>query len=103
VTLPSDLDGATTVQFFISSSTRQMVKRPAVGAEGYVLDHYNRDAIATHLRTAADPMMEAMRNTPTYAVFSDSLEVYNSDCTADFLEEFLKRRGYDLLPYLPAL
>ena len=38
-----------------------------------------------------------------YAVFCDSLEVYGSDWTADFLEEFQKRRGYDLKPYLPAL
>ncbi len=31
--------------YFISSRTRQMVKRAAVGAEGFVLDHYDRAAI----------------------------------------------------------
>ena len=44
-----------------------------------------------------------MAKTPPYAIFSDSLEVYNSDWTGDFLAEFQKRRGYDLTPYLPAL
>jgi hypothetical protein len=33
----------------------------------------------------------------------DSLEVYSSDWTGDFLDEFQKRRGYDLKPHLPAL
>src|SRR6266404_4261373 len=36
VRLPADPGGS--VQFFIASRTRQMVKRPSVGAEGYVLD-----------------------------------------------------------------
>src|SRR3984893_9450123 len=34
--LPPDLDGPHTVLFFISSRTGMMVKRPAVGAEGFV-------------------------------------------------------------------
>ena len=32
------------VLFFISSRTGMQVKRPAVGAEGFVLDHMNRAA-----------------------------------------------------------
>ncbi|HEV3202416.1 MAG TPA: glycosyl hydrolase, partial [Bryobacteraceae bacterium] len=89
--------------FFIASHTRQMVKRPAVGAEGFVLDHYDPAAIQNHLKTVGEPMLRALAKTPPYAIFSDSLEVYNSDWTANFLEEFRKRRGYDLTPYLPAL
>ncbi len=89
--------------FFISSHTRQMVKRPAVGAEGFVLDHYDRAAIRTHLTTVGEPMLRALEKTPPYAIFSDSLEVYGADWTGNFLEEFHKRRGYDLTPYLPAL
>ena len=30
------------------------VKRPAVGAEGFVLDHYDRSAIETHLHAVGD-------------------------------------------------
>jgi hypothetical protein len=47
--------------------------------------------------------MQAFGNNPPYAIFCDSLEVYNQDWADDFLEEFQKRRGYDLKPYLPAL
>jgi hypothetical protein len=35
------------------------------------------------------------------AFFCDSMELEGSNWTYDFAEEFKKRRGYDLLPYLP--
>jgi len=89
--------------FFISSHTRQTVKRPAVGAEGWVLDHYSLAAIQNHMKAVGEPMLRALAKTPPYAIFSDSLEVYSSDWTGNFLEEFRKRRRYDLTPYLPAL
>jgi hypothetical protein len=89
--------------FFISSRTGQMVKRAAVGAEGYVLDHYDRSAIENHLKNVGDRLMQAFGANPPYAVFSDSLEVFGSDWTPNLLDEFRRRRGYDLTPYLPAL
>jgi hypothetical protein len=91
------------VLFFIASRTRQTVKRPAIGAEGWVLDHYDLAAIQTHLKLVGEPLLKALAKTPPYSVFSDSLEVYGSDFTGDFLAEFQQRRGYDLTPYLPAL
>jgi hypothetical protein len=101
--LPADPQNARTVQFFIASHTRMMVKRAAIGAEGFVLDHYDRAAIDNHLKAVGDRLAQAFGATPPYAIFSDSLEVEHSDWTGNFLEEFRKRRGYDLLPYLPAL
>lgn len=91
------------VQFFIASHTRQMVKRAAAGAEGFVLDHYDRKALEHHLQVAGEKMLKALGPNPPYAVFSDSLEVYGADWTANLPEEFRNRRGYDLIPYLPAL
>jgi len=88
---------------FIASHTRQMVKRAAAGAEGYVLDHFSRAAIDEHLTDVASPLLDAFGSKPPYAVFSDSLEVYGSDWTANLPAEFAKRRGYDLLPHLPEL
>ncbi len=91
------------VLVFVASRTHQAVKRAAVGAEGLVLDHYSAAAIENHLHYVGDRLMQAFGAHPPYAVFSDSLEVYGSDWTGDFLSEFQKRRGYDLTPYLPAL
>jgi len=89
--------------FFISSRTGMTVKRPAIGAEGFVLDHYDETAIETHLHAVGDRLMEAFSDRPPTAVFSDSLEDYGSDWTPDLLKEFQRRRGYDLTPHLPAL
>jgi alpha-L-rhamnosidase len=89
--------------FFISSRTGMTVKRSAVGAEGFVLDHYDRGATETHLHAVGDKLMEAFDDHPPYAVFSDSLEDYGSNWTGDLMEQFHARRGYDLTPYLPAL
>ena len=68
-----------------------------------MLDHFSRAAIEEHLKDVAEPLMKAFGDKPPYAVFSDSLEVYGSDWTADFAAEFQKRRGYDIVPYLPQL
>jgi hypothetical protein len=89
--------------FFIASRTGMTVKRPAFGAEGFVLDHYDRNAIETHLHAVGDRLMDAFGNQPPYAVFSDSLEDYGSNWTGDLMEQFRIRRGYDLAPHLPAL
>ncbi|RZU40055.1 glycosyl hydrolase [Edaphobacter modestus] len=88
---------------FINSHTRQMVKRAAVGGEGFVLDHMSREAIDTHLQTVGDALLKGFVDAPPYAIFSDSLEVYGSDWTRQLPEEFKKRRGYDLIPHLPEL
>ncbi len=103
VWLPEGGERPAEVWFFVSSRTGMMVKRPALGAEGYVLDHYDRAALDNHLSQVADRLRKALGPIAPYAVFCDSLEVFGSDWTSDFLEEFRRRRGYDLRPHLPAL
>jgi len=94
---------ARTVYCFLSSRSGMMVKRPSVGANGFVLDHYDRAATETHLRAVGDKLLSAFGDHPPYAVFSDSLEDYGSDWTPALLKEFERRRGYDLRPHLLAL
>jgi hypothetical protein len=103
MTLPEGLPDSRIVVFFIASRTGMMVKRPAVNAEGFVLDHLDQAAVENHLEKVADPMMEALGDDRPYSVFSDSLEVYGADWTPKLVEEFRRRRGYDITPYLPAL
>ena len=55
------------------------------------------------MKTIADPLIAACGPNTPYSVFSDSLEVYESDWTPDLLAEFRARRGYDLTPHLPEL
>ncbi len=96
-------DGAQEILFFISSRTGMQVKRPAVGGEGFVLDHLNRAATDAYLKNVGARLMSAFAANKPHAIFCDSLEVYNQDWSADFLEEFQRRRGYDLKPQLPFL
>jgi hypothetical protein len=96
-------DGVRVMVFYIASRTGQQVKRAAVDADGFVLDHFSRAAVDDHLRVVGDRLMTAFGDAPPYAVFSDSLEVYGADWTDDLLPEFKRRRGYDLTPYLPEL
>lgn len=102
LTIP-DGDGPRTLVFYYSSHTGQVVKRAAIGAEGYVQDHYSRSATETHLRENGDKFMSAVEPGSVHAIFTDSLEVYSADWTADLFEQFKKRRGYDLRPVLPLL
>jgi hypothetical protein len=101
--LPEAHHGAQVALFFIAGRTGQQVKRPAVGAEGFVIDHFSREAVADHLRNVGDPLVRAFGDHPPYSVFSDSLEVYGSDWTPELLSEFRNRRGYDLTPLLPEM
>ena len=102
VQLPA-LSGPHALLFFIASRTGQQVKRAAVGAEGFVLDHYSRVAVEHHLTSVANRLLGSFGSTPPHSVFSDSLEVFSSDWTDDLLPEFQKRRGYNLEPHLPEL
>jgi hypothetical protein len=79
---------ANEVAFFISSRTKTQVKRPSAGAEGYVLDHYNRAATEAYVAKVGERLLEAFDGAPPYAIFCDSLEVFQSDWTPGFLREF---------------
>jgi len=88
---------------FVAGRTRMMVKRPAWGAEGFVVDHLDSKAVQHFLDTVATPMVDACGPNVPYALFCDSLESYDEDWTPALLDEFKRRRGYDLRPLLPAL
>jgi hypothetical protein len=89
-----------TLYLILQTRTRQQVKRPTVGSEGFVLDHLNAHAVRKHLETVGEPLLAAFGDDRPHAIFSDSLEVYGANWTDDLLAEFKARRGYDLAPYL---
>jgi hypothetical protein len=102
--LPSDLHGASQVRFFVYAPAGLMqVKRAAYGAEGFIIDHYNPSAIDKFIDAIALPELNACGPNAPYSVFCDSLEIAGEGWTPDMPAEFKRRRGYDLLPLLPAL
>ena len=90
--------------------TRQAVRVAALGDEGFVLDHLSRKALDRHIevvggafkKVAGDEFGKTVR-----AIFCDSFEIHiplqSYYWTDDYLEEFKKRKGYDLAPHLLAL
>ena len=90
--------------------TRQAVRVASVGDEGFVLDHLSRKALERHIevvggalkKVAGDEFGKTVR-----AMFCDSFEIEvpleSYYWTDDYLEEFRKRKGYDLAPHLLAL
>lgn len=78
--------------------TGQKVKRAAPGGEGFVIDHFDKEAVA-HYFERFDTAF-AHQNVPfPHTMFNDSYEVYGADWTPKLYEEFQRRRGYDLTPY----
>ncbi|NDW19108.1 glycosyl hydrolase family 2 [Dysgonomonas sp. 216] len=75
--------------------TFQKVKRPAPGGEGYVLNHFDAEAVKRYF-SKFDKAFSASKAKFPHSFFNDSYEVYGADWTADFLEQFEKRRGYKL-------
>ncbi|MBP5645401.1 MAG: glycoside hydrolase family 2, partial [Bacteroidales bacterium] len=75
----------------------------APGASGPILDHMNREAVRHYLAYVSrrlegrlGPMKRWLR-----AYFVDSMELEGANWTGDFAEEFRRRNGYDLMPWLP--
>lgn len=84
----------------------KLVERAAPGGEGNVIDHFSTTAIQRYLKTF-DTAFTGRDVSGLRAFFNDSYEVDDatgqSDWTSRFLEEFERRRGYDLRRHLDAL
>lgn len=74
--------------------TKQKVKRAAPGGEGLVLDPFHATAMSRYL-TRFDSAFAGKKDLPR-SMYNDSYEAYGANWTDDFLEEFKKRRGYEL-------
>ena len=75
----------------------------APGASGPILDHMNREAVRHflyHMSHTLEGKFGPMKNW-LRAYFVDSMELEGSNWTTDFAEEFHRRRGYDLMPWIP--
>lgn len=79
--------------------TFQQVKRAAPGGEGYVMNHFSKEAVANYLGR----FERAFSTDTPYPnnFFNDSYEVYGGDWTDDLFDQFAVRRGYKLEECLP--
>lgn len=75
----------------------------APGAAGSILNHMDAAAVRKYLDNMSNtieaktgPLSGHLR-----AFFVDSMELEGNNWTSDFAQEFERRRGYDVLPWLP--
>ncbi|MBK8978187.1 MAG: hypothetical protein IPM29_19970 [Planctomycetes bacterium] len=82
----------------------RLVVHGAPGADGPVLDHFDRRAVDKYLGNMSErlaPAMGGRLGDSLRAMFCDSIELGGADWTADLAAEFAARRGYALRPWLP--
>lgn len=85
-----------------NSKTRQKVKRPAPGGEGFVMNHFSDKTLSHYLNRFDEAFTQSGVKYPN-TFFNDSYEVYGADWTEDLFAGFEKRRGYKLQDFLPEL
>lgn len=80
-----------------------VVTHGAPGASGPVLNHYNKKAVTKYIDRMSDAIHAKLGGMGNRfrSVFIDSLELHGSNWCDDMAAEFSKRRGYDVMPYLP--
>ena len=84
----------------------RQVSHGAPGGAGPVLDHFNQKAVEKYLHHMSDRINDRLGQklgSGIRALFCDSIELEGANWTGDFNEEFSRRRGYEILPYLPLL
>lgn len=75
----------------------------APGGRGPVLNHLSKDSVNKFLNKISGKIKEKMGSLPSNfrSVFVDSMELEGANLNKTVFEEFKKRRGYDVFPYLP--
>lgn len=96
-------EGDYKIAVFVSSKYRQHVLAPSRGAEGLVIDHNRSDSSRLFFEQAGTPIVERLGKGAVKSFFCDSIEVSGHNWTNIMYEEFEKRRGYSLRPYIYAL
>lgn len=88
-------------------TTSGKTNHPASGAGlGLECDKLSREAMDLHWNKGIQPILDHLGPAGTHALNNllvDSYEVGPNTWTPKFRDEFRKRRGYDMLPYMPAL
>ncbi len=88
---------------FVVADYRQTLPAPGRNAGGYAIDHCRKDIAQYFFNTAVGPLVEKIGRGRLNGFFCDSIEVAGHNWTEGLFDEFKKRRGYDLKPYIYAL
>lgn len=96
-------EGVHKIVLFVSSDKRQRVLKPLRGGDGLIIDHNRKDSLRAFLEYGGDPIVENIGRGKISNFFCDSIEVFGHNWTDILYDEFRRRRGYELRPYIYAL
>ncbi len=88
---------------FVVANYRQPVGKPAPNMQGLAIDHCRKDVSDMYFRTLGQTLIDKLGRGRIRSFFCDSIELGGNNWTSIMLDEFSKRRGYDLTQYMPAL
>jgi hypothetical protein len=91
---------------YVSTASEGWQRAPGVSHDSYAIDVYDAGAIERYWNAVVEPLIAdagpLAGNTLKY-LHTDSWEVEAVNWTPTLRAEFLKRNGYDFLPWLPVL
>ena len=99
-------EGSWQVLRFGYTITGAKVSTSSPGWSGLALEYLDSDSLRSYWKQVVDPLIAdagPLAGKSLKYFHTDSWECGGVNWTANFAEEFRKRRGYDLRPYLPVL
>lgn len=96
-------EGPHKIYTFVVQKYKQNIGKPAPNMHGLAIDHCRRDVVDTYMATMGQTLIDKLGRGRFRGFFCDSIELGGNNWAVNLIEEFKKRRGYDLTPYLPAL
>ncbi len=96
-------EGPHKIYTFVVQKYKQNIGKPSPNMQGLALDHCRRETVDEYLETLGRTLLDKIGAHRIRSFFCDSIELSGNNWSPNLLEEFKRRRGYDLTPYLPAL
>ncbi|MGB9690080.1 glycosyl hydrolase, partial [Thermogutta sp.] len=87
-------------------NTGQQLVLPSPNSAGWAIDHFNPAATQWHFKHILEPLIAELGpldQTALKQLYVCSYELRGATWTPNLLEEFQRRRGYDMKPFLPVL
>ena len=91
---------------YVGAPTGQPLQVPSPNSNGRMLDHFSAEATEMHINFFVDKLKKelgTLENRSLKYLYADSYEVKSAIWTPTLVNEFEKRMGYSMIPYLPVL
>jgi hypothetical protein len=98
--------GTWTILRYVCMNTGERLKVPSPASDGWATDHLSAEATRAHMDYVIARLRETFGNPAQSGVsnlYLASYEVRGLVWSPGFTDEFQRRRGYDMKPFLPAI